>query len=146
MTASNPWGQKIEPAARRPLAACWDGLANEFGRLMQSDVRRPVAALKLLAGAARTWIVAARIRRLVELPESLPRGAPGKPVRMDVASGRGNSINESLMACKAILVRLDQFLEPLPAALGAVELDHLKPVRSCINQRLPALPDPARCP
>jgi hypothetical protein len=29
---------------------------------------------------------------------------------MDVASGRGNLINKSLMARKAILVRLDQFL------------------------------------
>jgi hypothetical protein len=105
---------------------------------MQRDVGRPVAALELLAGAAWTWIVAARIRRLVELPESFPRGAAGKPVGMDVASGRGNPINKSLMACNAILVRLDQFLQPLPAALGAIKLDHLKPVRPRVNQRLPA--------
>jgi hypothetical protein len=32
---------------------------------------------------------------------------------MDVASGKGNPINKSLMACNAILVRLDQFLQPV---------------------------------
>src|SRR5262249_14301158 len=48
-------------------------------------------------------------------------------------------INKSLMACNGIVVRLDQFLEPLPAALGAIEVDHLKPVRLRVNQRLPPL-------
>src|SRR5262245_13825659 len=57
---------------------------------------------------------------------------------MDVASNRGNPINKSLMACNAILVRLDQFLQPLPALLCAIELDHLKPVRPRVNQRFPA--------
>jgi hypothetical protein len=98
-----------------------------------------VAALELLAGAAWTWIVAARIRRLVELPESFLRGAPGKPVGMDVAGGRSDPINKSLMACNAILVRLDQFLQPLPAALGAIEVDDLKPIRPRVNERLPTL-------
>src|SRR5262245_242230 len=69
IAASTPLGQKIEPTARRPLHACWDGgQRSEFGRLMQRDFRRPVAALELLAGAAWAWIVAARIRHLVELP------------------------------------------------------------------------------
>src|SRR5262249_30508393 len=58
---------------------------------------------------------------------------------MDVASGRGNPINESLMAGKAILLRLDQFLQPPPAAPGAIEVDHLKPVSPRVNQRLPPL-------
>src|SRR5262245_58565959 len=57
---------------------------------------------------------------------------------MNVASGRGNPINKSLMAGNAILVCLDQFLQPLPAVLGAIELGHLKPVRPRVNQRLPA--------
>ena len=85
-----------------------------------------MAALELLTGAAWTWVVAPRVRRPVDLSESFPRGALGKPVGMDVASHRGNPINESLMARNAILVRLDQFLQPLPAVLGAVEVDHLK--------------------
>src|SRR5262249_36963091 len=40
--------------------------------LMQRGVRRPVAALELLAGAAWTWIVAAGIRCLVEQSHSFP--------------------------------------------------------------------------
>ena len=92
------------------------------------DVRRPLAAFELLAGAARAWIVAARSRRFVELSQSFPRGATGKPVGMDVASRGGDPINKGPMACNGILVRLDQFLQPRPAALGAIEVDDLKPV------------------
>jgi hypothetical protein len=40
---------------------------------VQRQVRRPVAALELLAGAAWTWIVAASISRLAELAQSLLR-------------------------------------------------------------------------
>jgi hypothetical protein len=40
---------------------------------------------------------------------------------MDVAGGRGDPINKSLMAGNAIFVRLDH-LQPLPAALGVIEL------------------------
>src|SRR4030095_11280213 len=83
---------------------------------MQCDVRRPVAALELLARAARAWIVAARSRRLVELPQLFPPGAPGKPVGMDVASRGGDPVKKSLLSCNGILTRLDQFLQPLPAA------------------------------
>src|SRR5262245_21969322 len=106
---------------------------------MQRDVRRPVAALELLPGAAWAWIVAARIGRFVELSQSFPWGAPGKPVGMDVASRWGDPVHKGLMACNRILVRVDQFLQPFPAARGAVEVDDLKPVRSCVNQRSPAL-------
>ena len=104
---------------------------------MQRDVRRPVAAFELLAGAARAWIVASRSRRFVELSQSFPRGARGKPVGMDVASGGGDPVHKGLMASNGILVRVDQFLEPLPAARGAVEVDDLKPVRPRVNERLP---------
>src|SRR5260370_27593006 len=58
---------------------------------------------------------------------------------MDVASRRRDPVNKSLMTRNGILVRLDQSLQPLPAALGAIELDDLKPVRPRVNQRLPTL-------
>src|SRR5450759_4715424 len=41
------------------------------------------------------------------------------------------------MSGNGILVSVDQFLEPVPAALGAVEVDDLEPVRPRINERLP---------
>jgi hypothetical protein len=105
---------------------------------MQRDVRRPVAAFEFFAGAARAWIVAARSRRLVEL-SLFPRGATGQPVGMDVASRGGDPVNKGLMPCNGILVRINQLLEPLPAALGAIEVDGLEPVRPRINERLPTL-------
>ena len=107
--------------------------------LMQRDVGRPVAALELLAGATWAWVVSAGIRRLVELSQSVSRGPAGEPVGMDVASRRGNSVNKSLMACIAILVHVDQFLQPLPTALGAIKVDDLKPVTPRVNERLPTL-------
>jgi len=99
------------------------GRRADFGchSLMQRDVRRSMAVLELLAGAARARIVAARSRRRFELPQSVPWGAAGKPVGMDVASRRGNPVNKNLMACNAILVRVDQLLQPFPAAFGTVE-------------------------
>src|SRR5260370_35816309 len=106
---------------------------------MQRDVWRPVAALELLAGAAWAWIVAARSRSLVERSQSFPRGATGEPVGMDVASRRGDPVNKGLMACNGILVRVDQFLQPLPAALVAIQVNYLKPVRPIGTQRLPSL-------
>jgi len=39
---------------------------------------------------------------------------------MDVARGRGNQVNEGLMSCNGILVSVDQFFQPFPAALSAV--------------------------
>src|SRR5450759_1153463 len=56
---------------------------------------------------------------------------------MDVAGGGGDPVNKRLMPCNGILVRVDQFLQPLPAALGAVEVDDLEPVRSRVNDWLP---------
>ena len=47
---------------------------------------------------------------------------------MDVASRGGDAVNKGLMPCNGILVRVDQVLQPLPAALGAIEVDDLKPV------------------
>jgi hypothetical protein len=43
------------------------------------------------------------------------------------------------MPCNGILVRIDQVLQPLPAALGAIEVDDLEPVRPRVNERLPTL-------
>ena len=43
----------------------------------------------------------------------------------------------SLMSCNGIFVGVDQFLQPVPAALSAVEVDHLEPVRPRVNERLP---------
>jgi hypothetical protein len=74
---------------------------------MQRDVWRPVAAFELLAGAARAWIVAAGIGRLVELSQSCPRGATGKPVGMDIARRGGDPVHKGLMARNGILVRVD---------------------------------------
>src|SRR5262249_43427563 len=58
---------------------------------------------------------------------------------MDVAGGWGNPINKSLMTCNRLVVPLTQFLEPLPTAVGAIEVDDLKPVRPRVNQRLPTV-------
>src|SRR5665811_2634269 len=56
---------------------------------------------------------------------------------MDVASGGGDPVNKGLMSCNGILVSVDQFLQPVPAAFGAVEVDDLEPVRPRVNERLP---------
>ena len=58
---------------------------------------------------------------------------------MDFPSRRGDPVNKGLMALNAILVLVDQLLQPLPTARGAIQVDDLKPVRSCVNQRLPTL-------
>ena len=58
---------------------------------------------------------------------------------MDVASRGGDPVNKSLMSCNGILTRLDQFLQSLPAALGAIEVDYLKPIGPRVNERLPTL-------
>ena len=59
----------------------------------------------------------------------LLQGAAGEPVGMDVARRRGDPVNKGLMSRNGILVSVDQFLQPVPAALGAVKVDHLEPVR-----------------
>ena len=58
---------------------------------------------------------------------------------MDVASRGSDPVNKGLMALKAILVLVDQLLQPFPTARGAIEVDDLKPVRPCVNKRLPTL-------
>jgi Integrase core domain len=138
--ARTPYGQKIETAEKNGgrRAFSWGSRA-DLGGLMQRDVRRPVASFEFFAGAARAWIVAARSRRFVELSQSFPRGATGKPVGMDVASRGGDPVNKGPMSCDGILVRIDQFLQPVPTALGAIELDDLEPVRPRVNERLPTL-------
>src|SRR5471030_1890092 len=50
---------------------------------------------------------------------------------------RGRSCNEGLMSSNGILVGVHQFLQPVPAAFGAVEVDDLEPVRPRFNERLP---------
>jgi len=53
---------------------------------------------------------------------------PGKPVCMDVAGGWRYQFNEPLMSRVGIPVSLDRFLQPVPPAFGAVEMDDLEPV------------------
>ena len=48
---------------------------------------------------------------------------------MDVADGGGDPLNERLASCLGILVSLDQFLQSVPTAFGAVEVDDLEPAR-----------------
>jgi len=49
----------------------------------------------------------AGIGRLVELSQSCPRGATGKPVGMDIARRGGDPVHKGLMARNGILVRVD---------------------------------------
>src|SRR5450759_575188 len=60
-----------------------------------------------------------------------------KPVRMNVAHTGGDHVNEGLMSSNGILVDVNQFLQPVPAAFGAVEVDGLEPVGPRFNERLP---------
>jgi hypothetical protein len=69
-----PYGQKIETTERVAQRLSWSAGSKADLRcpsLMQRDVRRPVAALDLLAGATWTGIVTPRIRCLVELSRRL---------------------------------------------------------------------------
>ena len=56
---------------------------------------------------------------------------------MNVAHTGGDHVNEGLMSSNGILVGVNQFLQPVPAAFGAVEVDDLEPVRPRFNERLP---------
>src|SRR6266540_114913 len=67
------------------------------------------------------------------------RGAASEPVSVDVAGGGGNPIYKRLMPRYGILVRVNQSLQAVPAALGAVEVDHLEPVRPRVNEWSPTL-------
>ena len=104
--------------------------------------RRPMAALELLAGATWAKVIAARNGYLVDWLSRIADGfftwsTAGKPVRMNVARGGGDQVNEGLMSSNGILVGVNQFLQPVPAAFGAVEVDDLEPVRPRFNERLP---------
>jgi hypothetical protein len=68
-----------------------------------------MAAFEFLAGAARACVVAAGNVRLLDrrsrTADGVPRrSAAGKPVRMDVAGGGGNLVNEGLVSRIGILV------------------------------------------
>ena len=56
------------------------------------------------------------------------RSAAGKPVGMDIERGWSDQVNEGLMSSNGILVGVNQFLQPVPAAFGAVVVDDLEPV------------------
>jgi len=58
---------------------------------------------------------------------------------VDVASRRRDPVNKGLMPSGRIRMTLDQVFQTLPATLGAVELDHFKPVRPGLDQWLPNL-------
>src|SRR5450830_527345 len=97
-----------------------------------------MAMLEFLVGVARAWVVAARSGHLVDWPSRIVdgfsrRSAASKPVRIDVARGGGGQVNERLISCFDILVSRDQFLQPVPAAFRAVEVDDLEPVRPRFN-------------
>src|SRR5450756_2648040 len=101
-----------------------------------------MAALELLAGATWAKVIAARNGYLVDWLSRIADGfstwsTAGKPVRMNVARGGGDQVNEGLMSSNGILVGVNQFLQPVPAAFGAVEADDLEPVRPRFNERLP---------
>ena len=104
--------------------------------------RRPMAALELLAGAAWAKVIAASNGYLVDRLSRIADGfstwsTASKPVRMNVAHTGGDHVNEGLMSSNGILVGVHQFLQPVPAAFGAVEVDDLEPVRPRFNERLP---------
>ena len=84
-----------------------------------------MAALELLAGATWAKVIAARNGYLVDWLSRIADGfftwsTAGKPVRMNVARGGGDQVNEGLMSSNGILVGVNQFLQPVPAAFGAV--------------------------
>ena len=102
-----------------------------------------MAEFELLTGATGASVVAAGNGHLVNWSSRIAdgvwrRGAAGKPVCMNVAGGWRYQFNEPLMSRVGILVSLDRFLQPVPPAFGAVEMDDLKPVGMLFNQRFPA--------
>jgi hypothetical protein len=68
-----------------------------------------MAALELLAGATWAKVIAARNGYLVDWLSRIADGfftwsTAGKPVRMNVARGGGDQVNEGLMSSNGILV------------------------------------------
>jgi hypothetical protein len=55
---------------------------------------------------------------------------------MDLAGGGGDPVNKRLMSCSGIFVSVDQCLQLVPPAFGAVEVDDLEPVRPRFDERL----------
>jgi len=87
-----------------------------------------MAEFELLTGATGASVVAAGNGHLVNWSSRIAdgvsrRGAAGKPVCMNVAGGWRYQFNEPLMSRVGILVSLDRFLQPVPPAFGAVEMD-----------------------
>src|SRR6266478_8995391 len=112
-----------------------------YRRLVQ-QFQCSMAVLELLARATEAWVVAAGSEHLVNRSSRTVDGVSrrctaGKPVRMDVAGGWRYQFHERLMSRIGILVSLDQFLQPVPAAFGAVEMDGLEPVGMRFEERLP---------
>ena len=108
-----------------------------------------MAALELLAGAAWAKVIAASNGYLVDRLSRIADGfstwsTASKPVRMNVAHTGGDHVNEGLMSSNGILVDVNQFLQPVPAAFGAVEVDDLEPVRMRFKERLPSFSIRAR--
>ena len=102
-----------------------------------------MAVFELLTGATGASVVAAGNGHLVNRSSRIAdgvwrRGAAGKPIRMDVAGGWRYQLNEPLMSRVGILVSLDRFFQPVPAAFGAAEMDDLEPVGMLFNERFPA--------
>src|ERR1035437_9169739 len=60
-----------------------------------------------------------------------------QPSTHECCAHRGDHVNEGLMSSKGIRVGVNQFLQPVPAAFGAVEVDGLEPVGPRFNERLP---------
>ena len=104
--------------------------------------RRPMAALELLAGATWAKVIAARNGYLVDQLSRIADGfstwsTASKPVRTNGAHTGADHVNEGLMSSNGILVGVNQFLQPVPAAFGAVEVDDLEQIRPRFDERLP---------
>ena len=56
---------------------------------------------------------------------------------MDLVGSKGDPVNKRLMSCIGIFVSVDQCLQLVPPAFGAVQVDDLEPVRPRRNERLP---------
>src|ERR1700692_3867617 len=127
--------------------SCRGHLSKEVAR--SSGCRRSVqrfrcsmAVFELLARATGAWVVAAGnghlVNRSSRIADGVPRrSAAGKPVRMDFAGGGRYRVNQYLMSRAAVVVSLSYFLQPVPAAFGAVEVDDLEPVGMRFNKWLP---------
>ena len=102
-----------------------------------------MAALGLLPAPARTGVVPSRHGRLSDRLLMVVKvvtcwSSTGQPVRMDVSRRRSDLLDIRLMPFEAVGLRLNQFLQPLPALFRSIQLDDLEPVRMSVLQGLPA--------